>query len=139
MGKKPAAAAKAAESKKAAKDASEIVRSKKTVKAKKKTVEAKAVKPSEKSCSVKACKRTYRAKGYCNSHYRDWRNGKFGIARYKTCKDTDCRKPIRMNGHGYCETHFQNYYVKGVEVVKAPAAAKPAAAPAAKEEKAAVA
>jgi len=138
MGKKPAAAAKAAETKRAAKS-TDVVVSKKTVKAKKKTVETKAVKQSEKSCQVKACKRTYRAKGYCNSHYREWRNGKFGIARYKTCKDMDCKKPIRMNGHGYCETHFQNYYVKGVEVVKAAPAEKAAAAPAAKEEKAAVA
>jgi len=133
MGKKPAAAAKAAESKKAAKDG--VVTSKKTVKAKKKTVETKAVARAEHSCKVKSCKRTYRAKGYCTSHYREWRNGKFGLARYKTCKDMDCRKPIAMNRHGYCETHFQNYYVKGVEVVKAPAAA-PANAPAAKEEKA---
>ena len=135
MGKKPAAAAKTAEKKNAAKGASEIVGSRKTVKTKKKTVETKAVKHSERSCSVKACKRTYRAKSYCNSHYREWRNGKFGLARYKTCKDNDCRKPITMNGHGYCDTHFQNYYVKGMEAVKAPTVEKPAA----KEEKVAAA
>jgi len=106
----------------------------------KKTVKAKA--PSDKktaksgkSCKVKACKREYRAKGYCKSHYREWRHGKFGKQRYTACKDMSCFRPTSINRHGFCEDHFQNYYVKGMAQAKAPVAAKaekaPAAAPAA--------
>jgi len=44
-------------------------------------------------------------------------------------------KPMAMNRHGYCEEHFQNYYVKGIAVSKVAAPdAKPAAKP---DEKAA--
>ena len=82
---------------------------------------------SEKACQVASCKREYRAKGYCNAHYRKWRQGAFGLARYKTCGAMDCRKPMVMNRHGYCEDHYQNYYVKGLEVAKAAPAAKPSA------------
>lgn len=91
----------------------------------------------EKRCQIKACKREYRAKGYCRVHYKKWRQGEYGVARYKTCKSSDCRKPMAMNRHGYCEEHFQNYYVKGMEVAHAPKAEKPAAAPAAEAQKAA--
>jgi hypothetical protein len=81
-------------------------------------------------CKIAKCKRRYRAKGYCVSHYREWRHGKFGRARYKICRDIGCLKPQGLNRHGYCEDHFQNYYVKGLEVAKAPAPEKPAAKPA---------
>src|SRR4051812_17424462 len=64
-------------------------------------------------CRITSCKREFRAKGYCKFHYKQWRQGKFGLARYKTCKDNNCRKPMAMNRHGYCEDHFQGYYVKG--------------------------
>jgi hypothetical protein len=83
------------------------------------------------ACKIKSCKREYRAKGYCAMHYKKWRKGAFGRARYKTCGDVTCFKPMAMNRHGYCEEHFQNYYVKGMEVVRVPAAAP------AEEEKAA--
>ena len=69
--------------------------------------------PKAETCKVKSCKRTYRAKGYCVAHYRKWRHGAFGIARYKTCSSTDCRKPMVVNRHGFCEEHFQKFYVKG--------------------------
>ncbi len=67
----------------------------------------------EQSCKIKKCKRGYKAKGYCTFHYKEWRNGKFGLARYKTCGQMDCRKPMTVNRHGYCEDHYQNIYVKG--------------------------
>lgn len=82
-----------------------------------------------KTCQMKDCKREYRAKGYCRFHYRQWRQGKFGRARYKTCSDRGCRAPMVINRHGLCEEHHQNYYVKGMEQAKAPE--KPAAKPAA--------
>ena len=89
-------------------------------------------------CKMTGCKREYKAKGYCREHYRQWRHGKFGQARYKCCGDLGCFKPQVMNRHGYCEEHFQNYYVKGIAVAKpvVPTAAKPAAK-AADEQKAA--
>src|SRR5688572_19591583 len=41
----------------------------------------------ERHCKMKSCKRGYKAKGYCKTHYREWRHGKFGQARYKECAD----------------------------------------------------
>lgn len=29
----------------------------------------------EKRCKIEGCKRPYRAKGYCNVHYKQWRRG----------------------------------------------------------------
>jgi hypothetical protein len=78
---------------------------------------------SARKCKMKGCKRSYKAKGYCKTHYRKWRHGEYGHARYKTCKDMGCMKPMAKNRHGYCEDHFQNYYVKGMEVAKVPVAA----------------
>ena len=83
-----------------------------------------------KSCQIKECKRQYRAKGYCKFHYSEWRAGKFGHTRYKTCADKNCRLPIVNNRHGFCEDHYQNYYVKGIEQAKEEAPAKPATKPA---------
>lgn len=88
-----------------------------------------------KPCRIESCKRAYRAKGYCRTHYRMWRNGKYGRARYKLCKDGVCTRPMGQARHGFCEEHYQSYYVQGVKQAKAPAAAP--AAPA--EEKSAVA
>lgn len=123
MGKKPAA--KSEEQAKTTKAKSvRASESRSSDKATKKVV-AKS-NPTEKSCKVTSCKREYRAKGYCKAHYKKWRQGTFGLARYKTCGALDCRKPMVMNRHGYCEDHFQNYYVKGMEVAKAAAAEKPA-------------
>ena len=70
---------------------------------------ATARKPSrgESKCSVEGCKRPYRAKTYCNVHYKAWRHG--GMeghrARYKTCGKEGCRKP--MVRWGLCDEHFK--------------------------------
>jgi hypothetical protein len=97
--------------------------------------EAKTEMPA-KRCKIASCKREYRAKGYCKTHYRQWRHGAYGRARFKTCKDYGCTKQMALNRHGFCEEHFQNYYVKGMEqskiAVEKPAAAKPEAKPAEK-------
>ena len=49
----------------------------------------------EAHCSVAGCKRPYRAKGYCVTHYKKWRHGEVEghTARYKTCTKEACRKP----------------------------------------------
>lgn len=83
-----------------------------------------------KSCTIKNCKRQYKAKGYCKTHYKKWRLGEYGKARYKTCVNRDCHAARVRNRHGFCEEHFQNYYVKGMAQTKAPAPEKPAAKPA---------
>lgn len=66
------------------------------------------------ACKIKSCKRPYRARGYCGVHYRKWRHGEYGKARYRVCSDEGCRKPAVMNRHGFCEEHYQSYFIKGV-------------------------
>lgn len=55
-------------------------------------------------CQVKGCKNEYRAKGYCATHYRMWKEGAFGKARYEKCSKEGCTKA--MSKEGLCETHF---------------------------------
>jgi hypothetical protein len=86
-----------------------------------------------KRCSIEGCKRPYRAKGYCNVHFRKWRRGELDAKpRYKICKEEKCKKP--MFKKGYCEQHYGAWSASkkpGVEKPAAPAEA-PTAAPAAK-------
>jgi hypothetical protein len=101
-------------------------------KTKKKAKKVTAAAPNDvglaaRACKIKGCKRVYRAKGYCRAHYKKWRQGEYGKKRFKPCKDQSCFKPMAMNRHGFCEDHFQNYYVKGIAQAKAPAPEKPAA------------
>ena len=63
-----------------------------------------------KACKVAGCKRPYRAKGYCNVHYKKWRQGELGKARYKTCKMEGCRKHRFQKA--YCEEHFKSEVLK---------------------------
>ena len=56
-------------------------------------------------CKIEGCKRTYRAKGYCNVHYKKWRRGELEAKpRYKTCCEENCNKPLHKKG--YCEAHY---------------------------------
>ena len=126
MGKNPAQKAKAAATQAKENKKDGIVRKAKAKKPPKKTVEVKS--DGEKHCRIASCKRDYRAKGYCDSHYKQWRQGAFGKKRFKACGDIGCVKPMALNRHGYCEDHFQSYYVKGVEVAKVPAPAPAAEA-----------
>ena len=57
----------------------------------------------EKKCQQEGCKRPYRAKEYCNVHYRLWRHGKLPFGRYKICTKEGCRKP-RAKG-SVCAEH----------------------------------
>ena len=76
----------------------------------KKEKAAKTAKPAETaekaaapSCQVKGCKRPYRAKGYCVTHYKGWRRGELGKGRYRRCKKEGCNKP--MVRRGLCAEH----------------------------------
>lgn len=81
-------------------------------------------------CKIEKCKRPYRAKGYCNVHYKKWRHGEFPHQRYKTCHAEGCRKP--MIRWGLCEEHYKAK--RGADAQAAPpplAPTPPDAAPAA--------
>ena len=60
---------------------------------------------AESHCSITGCKRPYRAKGLCVTHYKTWRRGELeGYAsRYKICTKEACRKP-RAQG-SLCAEH----------------------------------
>lgn len=61
---------------------------------------------STKACVVEGCKRPYRAKGYCNVHFKKWRRGEMPKKRrYKICSEENCRKPLFR--FGKCETHYK--------------------------------
>jgi hypothetical protein len=66
-----------------------------------------------KACSVSGCKRPYRAKGYCVTHYSLWRRaeGDLKKQRYKTCSKEECKKP--MHRWGLCEEHYKAAAKKG--------------------------
>jgi hypothetical protein len=59
--------------------------------------------PEKARCSVEKCKRPYRAKGYCVTHYKEWRRGKLEKPRYRRCKKEGCNKP--MVARGLCADH----------------------------------
>ena len=56
-------------------------------------------------CSKEGCKRPYRAKGYCVTHYKLWRRGELEghKGRYKICSKEACKKPAGR--YGLCEEH----------------------------------
>ena len=58
-----------------------------------------------KKCSKEGCKRPYRAKGYCVTHYKLWRRGELEghKARYKLCSKEGCKKPAGR--YGVCDEH----------------------------------
>lgn len=83
---------------------------------------------AQKNCKIEGCKRAYRSKGYCNVHFKKWRQGELPQKpRYKTCGAENCLKP--MSGKGLCEEHLKEKTAKGV-----PPAPTPVAAEAPKEE-----
>lgn len=82
----------------------------------------------EQKCKVENCKRPYRAKGYCTVHYKKWRNGEFGKARYKTCKNEGCHKPMKAGG--MCAEHHEAWVASRKGTASAAAASAPAPAPA---------
>lgn len=57
-------------------------------------------------CSIEACKKPYRAKGYCETHYKKWKSGELPKPRYKTCLQEGCRKK-RYESSSLCEEHLK--------------------------------
>ena len=60
---------------------------------------------AEHKCRVEGCKRPYRAKGYCVTHYQLWRRGEIEAhkTRYKRCSKEGCKKP--SGRWGFCDEH----------------------------------
>ncbi len=57
-------------------------------------------------CTIEKCKRPYRAKGYCNVHYKMWRHGDLPYTRYKICTKEACRKKRFVAS--LCEEHAKS-------------------------------
>jgi hypothetical protein len=59
----------------------------------------------ERKCSKEGCKRPYRAKGYCVTHYKLWRRGEVEghKGRYKLCSKEACKKAAGR--YGLCDEH----------------------------------
>jgi hypothetical protein len=60
----------------------------------------------EGKCRVANCKRPYRARGYCVTHFKLWRRGEMSKPRYKICSKEGCRKAATAR-YGLCPDHFQ--------------------------------
>ena len=84
-----------------------------------------------KKCKIEGCKRPFRAKGYCVTHYKKWRRGEMPHARFRWCFTPECKN--REFARGLCKDHYEKKYAgKKPTPVEAPPAAAPAAeAPAA--------
>lgn len=84
------------------------------------------------ACQIEKCKGIYRAKGYCDRHYKKWRRGELAHPRYNTCNQEGCRKKWFANG--YCEEHYKTRFGKG-EGTPAAAVIAPVAEPKAEAKK----
>ncbi|MBI4516261.1 MAG: hypothetical protein HY699_10660 [Deltaproteobacteria bacterium] len=62
------------------------------------------------SCKAANCGKDVKGKGYCSRHYAQWRKGKLGKPRYKTCHEENCRKPISRRG--LCQDHYTAKFTK---------------------------
>jgi len=50
-----------------------------------------AMNREEKKCKIQGCKRPYRAKGYCVTHYKEWRRGNLPKPRFSWCIKPECK------------------------------------------------
>ncbi len=69
------------------------------------------------SCSIPQCKKPYRAKGYCDVHYKKWRRGELPHSRYKTCYKEGCRQKVFKRA--FCESHYHELWGKKKEIAPA--------------------
>jgi hypothetical protein len=59
---------------------------------------------------VDGCEKDVCGKGYCDRHYRAWRKGKLGKARYRSCNTGGCTRPAARRG--LCNEHFTSAHAK---------------------------
>jgi hypothetical protein len=75
------------------------------------------------SCKAESCDKEVVGKGYCQRHYRQWRQGGLPKARYKTCREEGCRKP--QVAAARCADHQKKKVAAAEGAAAAPAAAAP--------------
>lgn len=82
-----------------------------------------------KKCKVEGCKRPFRAKGYCVTHYKAWRRGEMPDPRFRWCFTEECKNREFMRG--LCKEHYEKKYGgKKAGASDEAAAPAPAATPA---------
>lgn len=73
----------------------------------------------EHSCNVKGCTKPHRAKGWCSTHYSQWKRGTLGNTRLyvkggRRCKIHGCDRPFKALG--LCKYHWTQWYRGTLEV-----------------------
>jgi hypothetical protein len=58
---------------------------------------------SKGTCKADSCQKEVVGRGYCRSHYQQWKRGKLPKPRYKTCVEEGCKK--RQVAAARCEAH----------------------------------
>jgi hypothetical protein len=48
---------------------------------------------SKGTCKAESCQKEVVGKGYCRSHYQQWKRGKLAKPRFKTCVAEGCKQP----------------------------------------------
>lgn len=64
-------------------------------------------------CTVEGCGRKHKSRGYCASHYQQYKRGITELGALKTrqrvkppcCTESDCESPVKANG--LCAAHYQ--------------------------------
>lgn len=79
------------------------------------------------TCKFEGCDKDVRGKGYCERHYRAWRRGKLGKARYRSCNAEGCNKPSVQRA--LCEEHFRSTYGGKAKEAEATPPATPSESP----------
>ena len=62
------------------------------------------------TCKAEGCEKDVKGKGYCERHYRAWRRGKMGKARYTPCRVDGCTEPATRRS--FCPAHFESTHSK---------------------------
>ena len=71
---------------------------------------------STRSCSIPGCEGKFRARGYCNAHYKQYRQGRMPGRPFVPLQPKGCAVPGCEGKHrsrGYCEKHYQQQWRKG--------------------------
>ena len=57
-------------------------------------------------CSIHGCRGKHKARGYCSTHYRQWkRTGSPGSTVQASCTVAGCSRA--HHGRGLCKTHYE--------------------------------
>jgi len=70
-------------------------------------------------CTIDGCGRKHKSRGYCASHYQQYKRGLTDLGALKTrqrvkpdcCVEVDCENPVKANG--LCAAHYQRFLRHG--------------------------